>query len=191
MEQWHALHTKPNAEYQVATALQRQELEVYLPEIEVPNTSEGRRDKPFFPCYLFLKVDFETVGLSQVQWTPGLRRVLTFGDQLAPVSNKVIDLIQQKLGEIKANGGWPLPTFKPGDTVRINDGPFKDMLAIFEGPTTPSQRVQVLLNILGHISRVQISVVDLEKAPPGVSAPGPKRLRRTRGQGHHIKRTAE
>ncbi|MBI1877470.1 MAG: hypothetical protein HYR94_04445 [Chloroflexi bacterium] len=188
MEWWYVLHTKPNTEYQVATALQQRGLEIYLPEIENPKTPQAHKSKPFFPCYLFLKVDFEIVGLSHVQWTPGLRRVLTFDDQPVPVSNKVIDLIQRRLGEIKANGGWPAHTFKPGDTVRITDGPFQDMLAIFEGPTTPSQRVQVLLNMLGHASRVQVDVATLEKAPMAAEAPIPKRPRRTRGQGRYIKK---
>ncbi|MFN8454758.1 MAG: transcription termination/antitermination NusG family protein [Anaerolineae bacterium] len=191
MKRWYALYTKPNAEYQVATALQRQALEIYLPEIKDPKSSQGRQSIPFFPCYLFLKVDFEAVGLSQVQWIPGLRRVLTFGDQPAPVSNTVIDLIQHKLGEIKANGDRPIHTFKPGDTVRITDGPFQDILAIFEGSTTPSQRVQVLLNILGHPSRMQINVTDLEKAALDAETPAPGYLRRTRGRGRHFKQTAE
>ena len=189
MERWYTLHTKPNTEYQVATALQRRGLEIYLPEIENPKTSQGRKGKPFFPCYLFLKIDFEIVGLSHVQWTPGLRRVLTFGDQPVPVSNKVIDFIQGKLGEIKANGGWPVHTFKSGDTVRITEGPFRDMLAIFEGPTTPGKRVQVLLTILGHTNRVQVKATDLEKVPPRTEAHAPK-PRRTRGQGRRIKGTS-
>jgi len=186
MEQWYALHTKPNAEYQVATALQRRGLQIYLPEIEDPKISQAHKGKPFFPCYLFLKVDFEIVGLSHVQWTPGLHRVLTFGDQPVPVSNKIIDLIRHKLGEFKANGGWPAHAFKPGDTVRITAGPFQDMLAIFEEPTTPSKRVQVLLTILGPASRVQVEVTDLEEVSPRTEAPQPK-PRRTRGQGRRIK----
>lgn len=192
MEKWYTLHTKPNAEYQVATVLQRQGLETYLPELEWPKTTQQRgKNNPFFPCYLFLKIDFEFVSLSQVKWTPGLRRVLTFGERPAPVANEVIDLIRRKLGEFEAGGGWPGHTFKPGDRVRITDGPFRDMLATFEGPTTPSQRVQVLLDILGHTSRVQVDPADLAEAPPGPETPGSKRPRRTRGRRRGIKYTAE
>lgn len=65
---------------------------------------------------------------------------------------------------------------------------FQDMLAIFEGPTTPSQRVQLLLKVLGG-SRMQVDVTALEKAPPDENqAPPPqKRSRRTRGRGRRIK----
>lgn len=190
MEQWYALYTKPNAEYQVARNFQQQEIRTYLPEIESPKARTGRKRKPFFPGYLFINIDFETVGLSYVQWIPGLRRVVTFDNRPVPLPNEVIDLIRRKLGEIEAAGGWPAHTFKPGDTVRITDGPFRDMLAIFDRPTTPAKRVQVLLTILGHASRVQVDVTDLEKPPPGAQAPAPpKRPRRTRGRGRRIKVT--
>ncbi len=57
------------------------------------------------------------------------------------------------------------------------------MLAIFDEPTTPARRVQVLLSILGA-SRVQVDVADLEKVDAEV--PAPKRRRRTRGRGRRI-----
>ena len=69
MEHWYTLHTKPNAEYQVATTLQQRNLPTYLPEIETVQPGRGRIKRPFFPCYLFLQVDFEQVGFSQLQLT--------------------------------------------------------------------------------------------------------------------------
>lgn len=189
MEQWYTLHTKPNAEYQVVAALQQRDIQTYLPEMEIPKTCpKPRRKKPYFPCYVFSKVDFEAVGISQVQWTPGLRRIVSFDDRPVPLPDEVIDLIRHRLGEIETNGGWPIHTFKSGDIVRITDGTFQDMLAIFDGPTTPSERVQVLLNILGHASRVQIDLHDLERVSDATQAPQPQQSRRTRGRGRRISR---
>ena len=145
MENWYTLHTKPNAEYQVATALQQRGLQTYLPELETVNPKRGRLKKPFFPCYLFMRVDFDCVGFSSVQWTPGLRRVVAFDHQPVPLPDEAIHLIRRRLGEIEASGGLPLHSFEPGETVRITDGPFRDMLAIFDRPTSSYERVQVLL----------------------------------------------
>ena len=58
MEFWYTLYTKPNAEYQVATSLQKRGIQAYLPEIEPPKTGQ-EQIKPFFPCYLFIEIDFE------------------------------------------------------------------------------------------------------------------------------------
>lgn len=149
MKQWYTLHTKPNSEYQVVTALQQRQLQVYLPEIKVSKAGASCQRKPFFPCYLFAKVDFELVSLSQMQWTPGLRRIVTFDERPVPLPNEVIELLRNNLSRIDRNNGRPTPSFKQGDPVRITEGPFRDMLAIFDGPSTPAQRVQVLLQILG------------------------------------------
>jgi len=186
MEFWYTLYTKPNAEYQVATSLQKRGIQAYLPEVESPKTGQEQR-KPFFPCYLFIEIDFETVGLSQVQWTPGLRRVVAFDDRPVPLSGEVIDLIRHRLEETKTVESGPAHTFQIGETVRVADGPLQGLLAIFEGPSAPTQRVQVLLNFLGQVSRAHVPIRDLEKAPPEAQAPPPKRPRRTRGHGRRIK----
>jgi transcriptional antiterminator RfaH len=184
MEQWYTLHTKPRAEYHVVKELAQRQIYTYLPE-ELSQTPRGR--KPFFPCYLFAKIDFALVSFSSVQWTPGLRRVVAFDDQPVPLADEIIDMIRHSISQMEATGGWLVPSFKPGDTVRIKSGPFQDMLAIFAGPTTPTQRVQVLLNFLGHASRVQVDITDLEEVNPGVEMPPLKRLRGTRGQGRKTK----
>ena len=186
LEQWYTLFTKPNAEYRVAAALQKQGLETYLPEIETFKVHRGRGRKPFFPCYLFVKTDFKALGLLQVQRTPGLCYVVAFDNRPVPLADEVIELIQRKLGGIEATRGRPAPNFKPGETVRITAGPFQDMLAILEGPTRPTMRVRVLLNILGQASRMQLEVTNLEKVLPDVGASAPKRLRRTRGRGRYV-----
>jgi transcription elongation factor/antiterminator RfaH len=186
MEYWYTLYTKPNAEYGVAAILRRRGIHTFLPEIASPNPRQKHRKRPFFPCYLFAEVDFEQVGPSSVQWTPGLRRVVAFGGRPVPVPDEVINLIRRKLEALNAAGGWPVGTFQPGETVRITDGPLEGMLAIFDGPSTPSERVWVLLDFLGHASRARICLTDLEKVPRKSQAPTSGRPRRTRGRGRRI-----
>jgi transcription elongation factor/antiterminator RfaH len=184
MERWYALHTKPNMEYQVTAVLQDRGIQFYLPELTHPKLKGGKQ--PFFPSYLFIKVDFDQVSSSFVEWIPGLRRVVTFDNQPVSLPNKVIELMQHCLHDIKAAGGYPEYNFEPGEAVRIIDGPFKDMMAIFDRSTTPALRVQVLLNILGQASRVKVDVTDLEKLSPDKGSPTLRPPRRTRGQGRPI-----
>jgi transcriptional antiterminator RfaH len=186
MEQWYTLYTKPNAEYQVEVSLQKRGIQTYLPEIGLPSKGHERGKKPFFPCYLFIKVDFEKVGISQVQWTPGLRRVIAFDERPVPLSDEVVELIRRKVDGIEAAGSRLEHDFEPGEAVRITGGPLEGMPAIFDGPSTPAERVRVLLAFLGHASRAYVSVTDLEKAPPEAEAPSPKRPRRTRGRGRRV-----
>ena len=191
MEAWYTLHTKPNAEYQVKTALQQRGIQTYLPEIESPKARKGRKYKPFFPCYLFCRVDFEIVGFSDIQWIPGLRRIVAFGGHPVSLPDEAIKLLRHKLSEFEARGEPPSHLFKRGDLVRITEGPFRDMLVIFDGPTTPARRVQVLLDILGQASRLYIPTANLEKASAAEAQTlTSKRPRWTRGRGRQIRRTS-
>lgn len=187
MEHWYTLYTKPNAEYQVAASLQERGLQTYLPEIKSPRARRGRGRKPFFPCYLFVRVDFERVGLSHVRWTPGLRRVLAFDDRPTRLPDEVLDLIRRELDGLNAAAGSSAHNFRPGETVRIIDGPLQGLLAIFQGPTTPAHRVQVLLRFLGHARCTWVQTSVLEKAPSDAEAPAYKHSRRTRGRARRIK----
>jgi transcriptional antiterminator RfaH len=186
MEQWYTLYTKPNVEYRVATALNEQEIETYLPEIWDSGKTTQEKLVPFFPCYLFMRVDLGRLASSQWQWTPGLRHIVAFDGVPVPVSDEAIAIIRQKLDEANHDAGRPQQTFKPGEVVRITHGPFAELLALFDGPRTPAERVTVLLDFLGHFSRVQLSVTDLERAPPGIEIAPVKRPRRTRGRGRRI-----
>ena len=163
MKQWYTLYTKPNAEYQVAAALGGRGMRIFLPEIKSPQQGGKGDMKPFFPCYLFVKVDLSQVGPSRVRWTPGLRCVVAFGDRPAAVPDRVIDLIRCELDDLNAAGGLPAKLFRPGETVRIKGGPLQGMLAIFKGSSEPSERVRVLLTFLDHAKRVELSAADLEK----------------------------
>ena len=183
MQAWYTLYTQPKAEYYVTNTLQHRGLQVYLPELIEP---DGKRPRPFFPRYLFVNVDFQLTAVSRIRWTPGLRHILTFGDRPHPVPQAVIDNIQQNLNVLNRHNAAGSHDFQPGDTVLITDGPFQEMLAIFEGPTSPSKRVQVLLKVLGgRRLQVEASALKMVESAPA-DYPAPKRPRRTRGQGRRI-----
>jgi len=184
MKERFTLYTKPQAEYQVAAALQARGFELYLPEIEAIKPRQGHNRRPFFPCYLFVQLDLESIGLSQLQWTPGLRRMVSVDGRPASLSQEMIDLVRRRLGDIKRSGG--LARFKPGERVKIVEGPFSEMEAVFAGPSTPAQRVQVLLNILGRTSRVHVEADSLEKCSGDHRQPPDHGKRRTRGRGRRI-----
>lgn len=184
MREWFTLYTKPQAEYQVQAALQARGFEVYLPEIETAKPQPGRNKRPFFSCYLFVKLDFELVGLAQLQWTPGLRRIVSVDGRPIPLPQEMIDLVRRHLGDIERSGG--LARFKPGERVRIIEGPFSEMEAVFAGPSTSAQRVQVLLNILGRTSRVHLDADSLEESSGSRPQHPYHGQRRTRGRGRRI-----
>jgi transcriptional antiterminator RfaH len=187
MKQWYVLYTKPNTEYQVERTLQQHGIETFLPELKSTSQCQQQTKTPFFPCYLFVRVDLAKVNHALLKWTAGLRCIVAFDGRPVPLANDIIELIKRKLHELTANIDPTPHAFKAGDAVYINNGPFCGNLAVFEGPGTPAQRVQVLLTFLGRVARAKIDVAHLEKAPAEIPENKTKRGRRTRGKGRRIK----
>jgi transcriptional antiterminator RfaH len=182
MNAWYALHTKPQSEVQVHRALVARGFETYLPML--PPRKE-RHAQPLFPAYLFVRCDMEAIGIANLQWIPGLRRILAFAGRPAVVPDEAIGLIRSKMAEIDADGGHPRHHFKTGDRVVIERGVLSGMRGIFQGPAGPAERVQILIRFLGQENRAKVPVEDLVAAPDG----DPEILNRrrgTRGHGRHV-----
>lgn len=187
MNAWYTLYTRPQSEYQVAEALKHLGCETYLPE-----SVQGGRKQPFFPCYLFARLNFGQMEPTLRQWIPGLRWIVAFEGYPTQITDGIIELIRSRLERFQAAGEGSAGGFYPGESVHILQGPLKDTLAIFEGPSQPAERVQVLLTFLGQVRRVQVALSNLERvagATPVTPAcrPSLKRVRRTRGRGRRIK----
>lgn len=191
MKNWYALHTKVNHERKVSRILSQRNIETYVPEIQL-STRDRVKIRPFFPGYLFMHLDLDKTNPAHWQWTPGLRRIVAYGRKPIPVPEEVISLIKYELNEMASKKGRRSFDFEPGDIVRIKEGPFEDMLAIFDKETSPDGRVQVLLTALNRSVRLSIAGSDLEKTSKGVketNGMSSKRPRRTRGRGRRIRRS--
>lgn len=186
MRHWYVVYTKPNSEKRVAMALKERGLETFLPEITVRSSDQNKKRVAFFPGYMFVRIDLKVDNPSHWIWMPGVRYIVAYGDQPVPVPNEVINLIRNKLREREAFHTKLVHGIRPGDTVKITDGPFEGMLAVFSGPTTPDARVQVLLGGLSNLARLRISPASLEKVNVMSEAMAGKRPRRTRGRGRRI-----
>ncbi|MBU0492703.1 MAG: hypothetical protein KKA73_13895 [Chloroflexi bacterium] len=148
---WYTLYTKPLKEMQVESLLQARGVATYLPLIRVrPTNPRARKVRAFFPRYLFAQVDPARTGPGDLNWTPGLVRVVGFGSEPAAMPDAAIRRIQARLAELEA-AGWLDPNgFRPGDRVRVVEGPFADLDAVFDRRLSPTGRCRVLLSFLGQ-----------------------------------------
>lgn len=179
MDAWYALYAKPRQEALVARQLAERGIETFFPQF-VERRRDGERPVSLFPCYLFARVDLDVVGRSVLLWTPGLRGVVSFGGVPARVSEAAIGLVRKQLAALEAAGGFPQTRFRPGERVRIREGPLAGLEAIFEEPR-PAERVRILVRFLGQANR---AVVPLEVLEAVEKRPHPPR--RTRGHGRRI-----
>jgi len=147
--QWYALRSKPRKEEVLWRQLRAQEFEVFFPRIRVhPVNPRSRKLLPYFPGYMFVNVNLEEVGLSTFQWMPHAIGLVSFDGEPSPVPENLIYAINKRVEEIAAAGGEFFDGIKPGDTVKINTGPFAGYEAIFDARLPGSERVRVLIQML-------------------------------------------
>lgn len=148
-QHWYVVHSKPQKEEFLAEQLELRRIETYNPRIRVnPVNPRARRIKPYFPGYLFARLDLEQAGGSAIQYTPGATGLVHFGAEAATVPDGLLHAIRQRVDEINAAGGELFETVKKGETVYIHSGPFTGYEAIFDARLPGTDRVRVLLRLL-------------------------------------------
>jgi len=161
MHEWIVLFSQPNREFLVQSILAAEHIETYLPTVKPAQTRKDRRKEiPFFPRYLFARVDMATVPESSLSWVPGMTSVVKFDGKIARVKQEMIDLIRQRVAQVTDHGYGGL---QRGDRVRITSGPLRDIEAAFEKPLSASGRVRILVEILGRLTACEVEYSALER----------------------------
>ncbi len=148
---WYVLQTKAQKEGLVVQQLKQREMSVFYPFLPVrPVNPRARTVQPFFPCYVFVYVDLAEVGVSQFQYLPHAVGLVSFGDRPAEVEQSLVEQISMHLEQINAAGDELLFRLHSGDPVMIERGPFAGYEAIFDARLRNSDRVRVLLELIGQ-----------------------------------------
>jgi transcriptional antiterminator RfaH len=181
---WYVVHCQSLRERQVAAALENLlGLATFLPEVRRRYRGQVQQ-APFFPRYLFVQADLQEVQLSRINTAPGVLRLVSFGGVPQTIQASVVRAIREYVDHLNTHGGLLEHHFHPGETVRLTGGPMRGLEAIFMGPMKPSQRVQVLIEFMGHLRDAEIDSDLIERTN---SSATPARERRTRGKGRRIR----
>lgn len=162
---WYLVVTKPQSEFKAQENLLRQGYETYFPLVQTARQRNGKnvkRTEAFFPRYLFIHLDKETDNWAPIRSTIGVAGMVRFGGMPAQVPNTLIDNLKNNEDDF----GLQLTQkkeLKQGDKVEIVDGPFEGYKAIYQKMKS-TERVSVLLDIVGKNTQVTLSVHELEIA---------------------------
>ncbi|MDA8097037.1 MAG: hypothetical protein M0028_05645 [Clostridia bacterium] len=165
---WCAVNTKPKNENLAARHLEMKGLKVFLPKIEVIRKRGSAKltlVEPLFPGYLFVRVPLLLESVSQVNWTPGVRRMLCSGDIPVPVPDSAIKLIQERVGPRDHITLPPENAFPVGTKIAVRHGPFAGLLGVVDKPMSGRGRVRVLLQMLQREMSVECDVIDIDQLP--------------------------
>jgi transcriptional antiterminator RfaH len=184
---WYGARTKLKHEHIAAANLCKNlELEVFFPRLRLEKiTRRGlvRVLEPLFPCYIFVRCVIED-RLNDIQHTTGISSIVHFGSKIPPVPDAIIADLQSCF---EADDTITVASeFLPGTVVMVAEGAFAGMHAQVLKSLPAKKRVQILLEILGQPTSVEVgqnsviqekhSLADL--APIlAASPPRPKNLR--------------
>lgn len=153
---WFAVLTKPKSEALALVHLERQGFACFLPKVRHQRRSaNGMHDsvEALFPRYVFLRARADGWTLGPVRSTRGVAGVVRFGNQAARVPDSVIAHIRSRIDRGDCVQ-LDLPDFRVGSPVRVTEGPFAGMNAVFHS-VSGTERVRLLMEILGE----RVSVV--------------------------------
>ena len=145
MKKWYVIYTKSRKEKVALQNLNAQGYDAHLPLIKLEKIIRHKKaivEEPLFPRYLFIRLDEQ----ASQDWLPirstiGVSQMVKFGNLLAQLPDEVMEVI------LNLHAQPVTPTISSGDSVIINDGPFKGVEALFSH-FDGDQRAVLLLNLL-------------------------------------------
>jgi len=154
---WYVIRAKLRKETVVERRIGDLGLEVFLPWLRSRRRVGSRYQwvlSPLFPGYLFCRLDLMLSGKA-ARYAPGVKDFVKFGNRIAEVGEEVIKAIRDRCPEGVAEFK-PRP-YRAGEPVLIREGPFAGLGAIFEREMAGSDRVAILLELLGRQTRLVLS----------------------------------
>lgn len=159
---WYAVKCQPNREVLASAHLRNQDFQVFLPRSQRVRRHARKVDvvlAPFFPGYLFVRLDLTRDRWRCVNSTHGVSNLVMQGGIPAAVPAGIIEQLQARCDD---RGVLDMDVqLKPGQPVRILTGALADFVGELECQDA-DDRVRVLLTILGKPTSValpRISVV--------------------------------
>ena len=157
MPAWYSARTKPKHEHIATASLRRHlALEVFFPRIRLEKpTRRGlvRVMEPLFPCYIFIRCVVEDC-VNDIQRVSGVSRLVQFGNKFPQVADVIIEELKACFGTeellVVEN------RLAPGDEVTVATGAFAGMDAQVLKSLPAKKRVQILLDILGRPTTVEV-----------------------------------
>jgi len=158
MSRWYVVRTHARAEDKAAFNLHRQGYEVFLPK-HLKQRKHARRidwvPAPFFPRYLFVKLDAEDARWWSIRSTIGVSSLIVFGSEPATVPNDVISEIEARKDDRGYVKTFDAGALKPGDKVRVVNSPMGDIEGLFASGND-DERVTVLFQFMGREVKARV-----------------------------------
>lgn len=178
--QWFVLHCLPGQEQKVRDSIEKRKAredvthlvhQVLIPTERVEEVKRGKRattTRKFYPGYLIINMDLldkknQLIDRSWyfIQETPGIIGFVG-GEKPIPLRPDEVESILAQIHD-REDKVVPKVNFQIGETLNVNDGPFKGMPAIVEEVDQEKGKLKVSVSIFGRSTPVDLEFWQVEK----------------------------
>lgn len=169
---WYVIHTYSGYEENVARNLKQriesmdmQELifDVIVPKEKKIKIKAGKRmvvEERIYPGYVLVDMIVTDASWYVVRNTPNVTGFIGLGTTPTPVDPREIELLKKRMGV--AEPKYKIDV-KLGDSIKINEGPFKDFDGKVEEIDDAKGKVKVLVSIFGRETPVELDFLQIRK----------------------------
>lgn len=169
---WYAIHTYSGYEEAVARNLQQRieslQMENKIFRVLVPKEKKikikgGKRyvvEEKIYPGYVLVEMIVTDDSWYVVRNTPNVTGFIGSGTIPTPISKEEIETLMKRMGVEEPKYKIEL---KPGDHVKITDGPFKDFEGKISEVDEERGRIKVLVLMFGRDTPVELDFLQVKK----------------------------
>ncbi len=129
-------------------------------EVELKDGQRRTTERRVFPGYILVKMIMTDDSWYVVRNTPGVTGFVGMGSKPTPLRPEEVDKIMKRM---EAAAPKVKVSFKPGQKVRIVDGPFSDFLGTVDELHLDKGKVRILVSFFGRETPVELDFLQVEK----------------------------
>jgi transcriptional antiterminator NusG len=137
--------------------------DVVIPTQEEIEVRDGKRrsiERHVFPGYVLVNMKMSEDSWYVVRNTPGVTGFVGMGNDPVPLRPEEVSQILRRM---EAEAPTIKVTYKPGERVRIIDGPFNDFPGVVDEIDMDRSKVRVMVNFFGRSTPVELDFLQVEK----------------------------
>ena len=169
---WYVVHCYSGYENKVKRNLEQRissmDMEGFIFQVVVPTEEEievrdGKRrtyQRRVFPGYILVEMVLDDDSWYVVRNTPGVTGFVGMGTKPTPLRDEEVQRIIKRM---EADAPKVKVTFKPGQKVRIIQGPFADFIGTVEDLNMEKGKVRVMVSFFGRETPVELDFLQVEK----------------------------
>jgi len=170
---WYVIHSYSGYENKVKKNLEHRiesmGMKDYIFDVVVPTEDQieikdGQRrivKRRIFPGYILVNMILTEKSWYVVRNTPGVTGFVGIGNKPTPLSDEEVEKIMKR---IEAEAPQIQVSFRPGQKVRIIEGPFADFIGVVDEIFPEKGKVRILVSFFGRETPVELDFLQVERA---------------------------